>query len=184
VGRLERRKGVEVLMEALPAVLGAVPETRVRLIGRDHRSGPGGAWMSGHLRELLREAGVPEQAVEFGGPVERTVLPETYRAAGICVVPSLYENFPYTCLEAMAAGCAVVASAVGGIPEIITDQVEGLLVPPGDPGSLASAILRLLRDPALRTQLGRQARAAVHRRFSRGVVCRQTADLYRSLLQQ
>lgn len=67
-------------------------------------------------------------------------LPAEYRNAAVCVIPSLYENFPNTCIEAMACGYAVVASAVGGIPEIITHGVDGLLVAPGRPDALAAAI--------------------------------------------
>src|SRR5207245_2588320 len=109
------------------------PQARVRFVGQDHPSGPGGASMSDHLRRRLRDAGVPDAAVEFRGAVARTALPAVYRSAAVCVVPSLYENFPYTCLEAMASGCAVVASAAGGIPEIVTHEVDGLLVPPDRP---------------------------------------------------
>jgi glycosyltransferase involved in cell wall biosynthesis len=182
VGRIERRKGVETLIDALPEILRAIPGARLRLVGKDHPSGPGGSSLSDHLRQRLRDAGVPAGAVEFAGPVDRTELPWTYRGAAVCVVPSLYENFPYTCLEAMACGSAVVASAVGGIPEILNDRSDGLLVPPARPDALAAAVIRLLTDGGLRRRLGTQARATVAGRFGRQVVCAQTADAYRSLL--
>ncbi len=182
VGRLERRKGVETLVKTLPLILPTFPETCLRLVGKDHRSGPGGSWMCGCLRQWLRGAGVPERTVEFVGPVDRAALPEAYGRAAVCVVPSLYENFPYTCLEAMACGSAVVASAVGGIPEIITDGVDGVLVPPEAPEALAAAILRLLADPALRHRLGARARTTIGARFNREAICAQTVQAYRSLL--
>jgi glycosyltransferase involved in cell wall biosynthesis len=138
--------------------------------------------MVGHLRLCLANLGVPEAAVEFTGPVDRDRLPALYASAAVCLIPSLYENFPYTCLEAMACGCAVVASAVGGIPEIITDQVDGLLVPPACPEALAAAVSRLLSDPPLRRQLGAQARSNVCNRFSRRVICAETVRAYQSLL--
>jgi glycosyltransferase involved in cell wall biosynthesis len=97
-------------------------------------------------------------------------------------VPSLYENFPYTCLEAMACGCAVIASAVGGIPEIITNEVDGVLVPPGSPEALAGAILRLLSDPMLRRRLGERARATISARFNREAICAQTVQAYRAVV--
>jgi glycosyltransferase involved in cell wall biosynthesis len=182
VGRIERRKGVETLIDALPAILRSVPNARLRLVGKDHPSGPGGSSLSEHLRKRLRDAGVPAGAVEFAGPIDRTELPTTYRGAAVCVVPSLYENFPYTCLEAMACGSAVVASAVGGIPEIVTDFSDGLLVPPNRPDALAAAVIRILTDRVLRRRLGMQARTTVTGRFSRRIVCARTVDAYRSLL--
>jgi glycosyltransferase involved in cell wall biosynthesis len=182
VGRVERRKGVESLAEAFLIIRKAFPSTRLRFIGQDHCSGPGGASMSGHLRRRFREAEIPDAAVEFTGRLDRTALPAAYQAAAICVIPSLYENFPYSCLEAMACGCAVVASAVGGIPEIISDGADGLLVPPGQPEVLAEAIMRLLADPELRRRLGSNARVSVCERFSRQAVCARTLRAYRSLI--
>jgi glycosyltransferase involved in cell wall biosynthesis len=182
VGRLERRKGVLTLAQALPLVLATHPKARLRLVGKDHRSGPSGSWMSDYLRRCLHENGVPEQAVEFTGVIDRASLPVAYSRAAVCVVPSLYENLPYTCLESMACGCAVVASAVGGIPEIITNGVDGVLIPPESPEALATAIVSLLSNPELRRRLGERARTTVRRRFNRQAICEQTVDAYRSLL--
>ena len=182
VGQVVRHKGVETLVDALPIILDAFPGTRLRFVGKIDRSDSGTPSMSDHLRQRLREAGVSEGVVEFVGPVDRTVLPHAYRHAAVCVVPSLWESFGYSCLEAMACGCAVVASAVGGLPEIVTDQVDGLLVPPGHPEALATAVIRLLSDPLLRLQLGSRAQATVRDRFSLGAACAETARLYRSLM--
>jgi glycogen synthase len=184
VGRLERRKGVETLIQALPFVRSRHLDARLRLVGKDHRSGPDGSWMGEHLRRRLRNERVPEEAVEYAGAVDRTRLPAIYGRAAICVVPSLYENFPYTCLEAMACGCTVIASAVGGIPEIITHGVDGWLVSPESPQALADAIDILLSSPELGRKLGDQARATIHRRFSRQAVCNQTVEVYRSMLEK
>lgn len=180
VGRISRYKGVETLIEALPAILKAFPEIRVRLVGKDH--GPDGMSMINHLRQRLRDLRVPEMTVEFVGPLEWSALPAVYRNAAVCVIPSFYESFSYTCVEAMASGCAVVASAVGAIPEIITDQVDGLLVPPSSPEALAAAVVHLMSDPALRRQLGMRARATTRDRFSTRVICEETERVYRSLL--
>jgi len=81
----------------------------------------------------------------------------------------------------MACGCAVVASGVGGIPEIITDQVDGLLVPPNSPEALAAAVILLLSDPPLRRRLGDRAQATVRDRYSRAVICAETVRAYRSV---
>ncbi len=90
-------------------------------------------------------------------------MPELYREADICVIPSVgSEGQSLACLEGMASGCAVVATRVGGLPELIRDEVDGLLCDP-TPDSIASAIRRLLDDPALRERLQREARASAER---------------------
>jgi glycosyltransferase involved in cell wall biosynthesis len=183
VGRVERRKGVTTLADAFPTVRASFPETSLRLVGRDHPSGRDGSSMTKHLRERLAAGNVPESSVAFTGPVDRAALPGEYAQAAVCVVPSLYENFPYTCLEAMACGCAVVATSVGGIPEIITDGVDGVLVPPDSPQALAAALALLLGDPALVRRLGDRARETIRQRFSRAVICAATADAYGELLE-
>jgi len=182
VGRMSQIKGVKTLAEALPAILRTCSGIRVQLVGKDLPFGPGGSSMISYLRQHLRNSRIPETTVEFVGPLEWSALPAVYRNAAVCVIPSLYESFSYTCLEAMAAGCAVVDSAVGGIPEIVTDQVDGLLVPPGSPEALAAAVVRLLSDPPLRRQLGMRARATICDRFSAEVICAETERVYRSLL--
>jgi glycosyltransferase involved in cell wall biosynthesis len=181
VGRMERRKGVETLIDAMPNVLRAFPGAEVRLVGQDDPSGPGGSSMTTYLRGRSRELGLPDGAVHFTGRVDRFDLPGVYRDAAVCVIPSLYENFPYTCLEAMASGCAVVASDAGGIPEIVTNEVDGLLVQPGRPERLGAAILRLLGDSTLANRLRRQAPATIRDRFSRAKVAQETLRAYQSL---
>jgi glycogen(starch) synthase len=179
VGRIERRKGVETIIEAWPDIQRAVPDTHLVMAGNDHPSGPSGKMMVPYLHDRLDWLGVPRGTVEFTGPVERAALPTLYARAAVCLVPSLYENFPYTCLEAMACGCAVVASAVGGISEIITNGVDGVLVPPNNARALAAALVHLLTDDALRHRLGRTARLTVGNRFSPDIICRETVEAYR-----
>lgn len=140
--------------------------------------------MKAHLKARLAAMGVPDEVVEFSGPKDRAELPAIYRWAGVCVVPSLYENFPYTCLEAMACGAAVVATRVGGIPEIVTDQADGVLVRPNDPEALAGAVVRILRDTNTRERLRHEARQTVLRRFSCRAVCGQMAVLYADLFRR
>src|SRR5205823_5277371 len=98
VGRLERRKGVETLARAVPTLLQIEPRTKLRFVGGDHPSANGGSSMRAELQKILQVAGPnAAAAVEFTGPVSRTDLPQIYRESDICVIPSLYENFPYTC---------------------------------------------------------------------------------------
>jgi glycosyltransferase involved in cell wall biosynthesis len=84
-----------------------------------------------------------------------------FRAADASVLPSAWENFPHTVVEALAVGCPVIATAVGGIPEVVRDGENGLLVPPRDPGALASAIERFFGDAELRGRLAGGAARSV-----------------------
>jgi glycosyltransferase involved in cell wall biosynthesis len=180
VGRISRLKGVEGLAHAFPSILAAVPDARLRLVGKDHPSGPGRSSMTEHLRSWLRSRGVPETAVRFDGHVDRRCLPHIYSTATVCVVPSLYESFGYTCVEPMAHGRAVVASEVGGIPELVSSGVNGLLVPASSPQELGEAVILLLSDPELRESLAANGREAVSSRLRPDVVCRDMVDVYRS----
>jgi len=173
VGRVERAKGQDVLVEALPAIREAVPEAHLRVVGAD-----GGA--AEPLARRARELGVFE-AIAIDGAVAREELPSAYRAASVCVVPSRFENFPYTCVEAMACGRAIVAARAGGLPEVVANEVEGLLVEPEDPRALAAAVLRLLLDPAERRRLGDAARVRVLSSFAACTVAARMAEHYAEL---
>ena len=146
---------------------------RVSLIGDD-----GGS--TELLKRRARELGIAE-AITFKGAQPRAELPDAYRAASVCVVPSRFESMSYTCMEAMACGRPVVAARTGALPEVITDGVDGLLVPPEDPAALAAAIGRLLLDEAARRRLGEAARARVLSSFSRRIVAARMAGLYEEI---
>jgi glycogen synthase len=158
VGRLEFRKGVTDLAEAIPRVLDSEPDARFRLVGRSlpHPRN------KMDLREfLLMKLGDYADRVEFisGLGYEDTI--RNYADADICAFPSRWENFPNVCLEAMAAARGVIGSSAGGMSEMIAHERTGLLVPPKAPKALAEAIIRLLRNPEARVRMGRAARAHV-----------------------
>jgi glycosyltransferase involved in cell wall biosynthesis len=142
---------VQVLLTALPAVLARHPGARLVICG----SGP----MEPELRRMAAALGV-EHAVELVGWLDGDGVAAQLAAAQIVVVPSMWpEAFGLTCLEALASGRAVVASAVGGLPDLVRDGETGLLVPPGDSIALAAAVNRLAADEQLRRRLGRAGRA-------------------------
>lgn len=150
-GRLAPEKGVDVAIEAARQL----PAADLLICG----TGP-------EERALRRRAGALPN-VRFLGHLPQRVLARHIEAARAVVVPSRwYENFPYAVLEAQAAGCAVVASRVGGIPEQIDDGVDGLLVPPDDTGALCAALSRLLDDAALAARLGRAGAERVRARLA------------------
>jgi glycosyltransferase involved in cell wall biosynthesis len=108
---------------------------------------------------------------------------EVLRSWDIAVVPSVVDSFPFVPLEAMATGIPVVASAVGGIPEALTDGTEGTLVPPGDPARLAAALRRLLADEQLRRRMGEAGVARISARFTWRRAAQDYIGLYEHLLR-
>lgn len=149
VGRLHRQKGVDTLIRALPLL---PPAATVLLVG----DGPERA----ALRRLATGLGVADR-VTITGFVPHGRVPGLLAGADVVVLPSRYEELGTALVEAMAAGRPVVASRVGGIPELVRDGTDGLLVPPDDPAELAKAITRVLANPVLAAELGASGRARV-----------------------
>ncbi len=112
------------------------------------------------LEQRSRELGL-EGRVRFLGNVPRETVLRLFRAADASVLPSAWENYPHTLVEALAVGCPVVATTVGGVPEVVRDGENGLLVPPRDADALAAAIARLFGDTELRARLASAAPASV-----------------------
>lgn len=152
VGSLVRRKGLDLLIAALPEVVRAFPRVRVRLVG------------DGAMRESLRREAARRgltEVVEFVGPVPHRRLPEHLAEADAFVFPSRSEAMPRAVLEAMAMARPVIATPAGGIPEVIRDGVDGVLVPPEDPAGLAAGILSILGDRARARAMGARARQRI-----------------------
>ena len=163
VGRLISLKGGDVLLRAFQAVLQKIPQAHLVMIG----GGPEEeAW-----RALARELRI-ERAVHFRGNLPPQALADEYPRAAIVAVPSRTlatgqtETLGVVAIEAQAFGTPVVASRTGGLPEVVRHGETGLLVPENDPEALAHAILKLLKDPALREEMGRKAREHYLRNFS------------------
>jgi glycosyltransferase involved in cell wall biosynthesis len=167
VGRLELEKGHPTLLEAWPLVLAEMPCAYLVIVGEGSRQEA--------LHQIAREQGV-ERHVIFTG--RRDDIPAITAALDVAVLPSYREAQGLTILEAMALGRPVVASNVGGIPEMIEDGVTGLLVPPHDPPALASAIVRLLGDHQLADMLGRAGHDQVHERFCIQLMVNAVQALY------
>jgi glycosyltransferase involved in cell wall biosynthesis/GT2 family glycosyltransferase len=177
VGRLEQRKGIDVLLAAIPTVMETEPQVRFRIIGDDSLAGPDG--------KTFRAAFVAQYAkqpwfgnVRFEGRVDDTVLDEAYANTDIFVAPSRFESFGLVFLEAMREGKAVIGCRAGGMPEVVQDEVTGLLVAPGDAAALTQAILRLVRDPGLRASMGDAGYAAFAEKFTSERMAEGSAVLY------
>jgi glycosyltransferase involved in cell wall biosynthesis len=124
--------------------------------------------------DRAREAGLGADAVSFLGHVPYGDMPAFLRGADALVLPSRSESMPYAVLEAMACGLPVVATSVGGIPEIIDDGRNGLLVPPNSPERLADGLLALAGDEGLRARLGGEARRTAVERHGIGTMVQHT----------
>ena len=176
VGRLDRLKGAHIFVEAIPIISKEMPDTSFILIGRDTNTGPNNSSMRTYLENLIPNN--IKERVSFFGNVERDILIDYYRGSDVCVVPSFYENFPNTVLEAMSCGKAVVASNTGGIPEVIEDGISGLLIKTGDIDDLAEKIIRLLKDRDIREVLGANARKRIESLYSKEVVVKKVEEVY------
>jgi glycosyltransferase involved in cell wall biosynthesis len=133
------------------------------------------------MKLLSAKLGVANRFVFLG---KRDDVPEIMNACDLIVVPSRAEPFGKVVIEAMACGKCVIASAVGGIPEIIQDGWNGRLVPPGNLEALQSAMLEVLRDNNMRTFLSRNGCRTAKEKFSINTLVEKTQDLYTSLLNK
>jgi glycosyltransferase involved in cell wall biosynthesis/LmbE family N-acetylglucosaminyl deacetylase len=177
VGRLARPKGIPLLLEAAREVMRHEPDVQFVLAGAHHPTLPKTEFNDLLDRHYLR------QNVQVLGHVRWEELADLYRSADICVLPSYYETFGVAALEPMVFGIPVVASAVGGLPEVVTDEVTGILVPPGDCAALSTALMRLLRDTDLRRRLGDAGRASVAARFDADGIVAANVELYHRVAQ-
>lgn len=176
IGRLEPKKGFDALLEALALLRAGGRSIGATIIGAG-RSGRA-------LRRQARRLGLGPDCLTFAGACAPTRVRAICRQAAVCVLPARLtadgdrDGIPNALLEAQAMGLPVVASAVGGIPELITDESNGLLVPAGQPQALADRIARLLDDSGLRRRLGAAGRQRVEADFDPD---RTAAALWRTL---
>jgi glycosyltransferase involved in cell wall biosynthesis len=173
VGRLVPIKGLPYLIWAAAEVTRVVPDVRFLLIGDGSERV--------RLERMVREAGLAQMVYFLGW---RNDLELIYPDLNVVVLPSLNEGTPMSAIEAMAAGCPVVATQVGGVPDLIRDGESGLLVPPRDAGALAAAMIRVLNHRDLGLSLGAAARRAVYPRFSIDRLASDIEQSYREFLTQ
>jgi glycosyltransferase involved in cell wall biosynthesis len=161
IGKPLRLKGADVLLKAWGRIAGDFPRFSLCIAGSDEDLEP--------YQRLVH----PGQRVEFRGRLDHTEVLELMASCYLFVLPSRTEGVPRVLVEAMGAGRPVVATAVGGIPSLVQDEVTGLLVPPEDDHALETALRRLLADPALATRLGEAGREHARHSFSEEHVAQQ-----------
>ena len=173
VARLEPEKGHPTLLEAWPAVLATVPDAHLLVVGEGSRREA--------LEAQAAELGLQDRVVFTG---RRDDVPAVTSALDVAVLPSYREAQGLSILEAMALSRPVVASAVGGIPEMIEDGRTGLLVPPHDAPALAAAITRLLTDHPLADTLGRAGHDLAYDQFCVEQMVRSVETIYDEAVDQ
>jgi glycosyltransferase involved in cell wall biosynthesis len=170
-GKLESRKGYQDLMTAAASVLKQVPGVEF--------------WFAGHgelqqAADLANRLGI-QSSVRLMGWLSEKAMTEAYDKATIFCLPSYNEGVPMVVLEAMARGLPVVCTAVGGLPDFVQDDENGLFAVPGDPQSIAASILQLLSDRAYAQQMGLNASRTIRARCSLATISDQLEHLYRTV---
>lgn len=178
VGRLVERKGVELVVAALPLL----PDVELLIAGGPEQALIRTDREAARLHDLAVELGV-EDRVTFIGSVPRTEMPGLIRSADIVVCAPWYEPFGIVPLEAAACGRPLVGSAVGGLLDSVEDGRTGTLVPPLDPDALAAAVTGLLIDPERRAAFGRAARSRAEELFGWETVAAATESVYAQVCQ-
>jgi hypothetical protein len=189
IGRLENRKGVHILLKAIPCVLEEAPDTKFLIIGRDTYINEDFISFSGEEGHSFKNKlikGTPEKYLKnvyFLDYVDNKTLAQYYSSCDIFVAPSLYESFGFIYIEAMSYAKPVIGCGVGGVPEVIKDGQTGILVPPEDHLSLAEAIIRLTKNAELRMKIGINARKHVENNFTRDRMVENTLAAYQETLK-
>jgi glycosyltransferase involved in cell wall biosynthesis len=176
VGRIEKYKGLHVLLKALKLV--HIP-VELLIIGPMSKESSYKQKIMSLIAELREKT---SHKVDYLGPKKFCELLSYYQSASIVVIPSLNESFGNVILESLACETPVIASSVGGIPEIVRNYENGILVPPNNYIKLAEAIQHLLKDEKLRQRLGKQGRNIVVDNFSIDVIAHKILYVYDRLL--
>jgi glycogen(starch) synthase len=182
VGRLEPRKGQDILCQAIPVIAEQFPETRFVLVGRDSPTAPGGGSFREWIVRRAQERSFADRLL-FVDFMSTADLVSLYSACEVVVVPSLRESFGYVAGEAMACGKPVVATATGIAPELGLDGTNGVLVPVGDPGALAAGISKMLSlSAAQKQEIAERNRLIIETGFSLARYTQGMLEVYEDLL--
>lgn len=181
VGKHQPKKGVFILLKAIPQVLKKIPEAKFIFIGPDTR------WRGESVKKKIKDfidQNKLNHAIRVYEEATKGKIVYFYQRAAVTVIPSLWENFPNVCLEAMSYGSAVVATRVGGLAEIVENEKTGLLVEPNNPLPLAQSIVYLLTNTEKREELAKNANKRIKERYSLKTISQQTIAYYKGLIKR
>ena len=182
-GRVERRKGVHHLISAYIRIyreFNQVPP--LTIIGRAYGTDSNGRDYATVIRQKIISSEI-KTAIRWIDHLPHDMVTEHLCRSSVAFFPSLWENFPYACLEAMSCGCAVIASHCGGFPEIIDDEINGILVPVDSSHALYVAMKRFIDQPQIAVRLGSTARQRVEELCNPRRICNEMLAFYRSTLE-
>lgn len=175
IKRLDRKYGIEYLIKAFALVEKRYSDTRLLIVG------------DGSLRSKLKKLAFQlgcDKKIKFLGNVPHFQIPKILNEMDIFVMPSLQESFGVAALEASACQLPVIASNVGGVPEVILDKKTGLLIPPQDPSAIAEAVIYLIENPDLRQKLGEFGRNFVMKNYDWHENAKRMENLYQKVLRK
>lgn len=173
IGRLDRQKGLEYLIQAMPAILTKYPASRLNIIGY----GP----HENYMRQLVSKMGLNKKIV-FIGSLPNKKLPVYYSQAEIFILPSMSEGLPVSILEAMACQCPVIATSVGGIFSLIQNEDNGLLIEPRSSDEICQAVFNLYANQELKEKIIKNAYNLVRHKYDWSILASQLADIYQRQL--
>jgi mannosylfructose-phosphate synthase len=183
LSRIDTNKGHDLLLHAFDVVQAKIPDVRLLIGGGSPKPKERELGVFETMRSIVAEKGM-EDRVEILGYVPDETLVPLYRGAEIFALPSLFEPFGMTALEAMACGIPVVASKFGGIKDVISPGKNGTLVDPTDPEEFANALIALLEDPENARELGQAGMDSVRREFSWEAIARKHLAFYRTFMEK
>lgn len=176
VGRLTKEKGVHILIESFKNVLPKHPNAKLLVVGSSWFKNSKKTEYTNHLEKISKDI---KEKILFTGFIQNQKLYDIYAISDIFVCPSIWnEPFGLVCPEAMASEKAVIATKVGGIPEIIDNNIDGILIKPNNQQELTNKLIDLLNDSNKRSQIGRNARKKVIAKFDWNIVAKRTKKIY------
>lgn len=175
VGTVGKRKGSFEILKAVPRVVGEDDSVRFVFVGKEEHSGE-----MDQLTEVIEREKL-HRWVRMTGEIQRDAVPLYLAIADAFLLPSFVEGMPIAIIEAFRSGLPVISTRVNAIPDMIEDEVSGLLINPGAPHEIAEAVLRLRRDDGLRQRLAKEAKRGFDEKFERSRVIEELGAVYRAI---
>ncbi|MDA8514728.1 glycosyltransferase [Citrobacter sp. Igbk 14] len=180
VGRLEKRKGIDLLLSIIPDIVAAYPNVSFDIVGDD--SIPVDSDFT-YRTKFENEFGILlNEKIKFHGKVDEIALRKHYSKCDIFVAPSRFESFGLIYVEAMMYGKPVIGCDVGGIPEVVEHNVNGILISPGNANELYEALSLLITNPSLRRKLGKEGRMRYENLFSDVQMAKSSVNMYKKIV--
>lgn len=175
VGRLDERKGIDFLIKSMPLIIKKIPNIKLFVIGKGK--------LRKKLEKFIKKNSIRKN-VKFLGFIRDKDLPKWYNQVELVIVPSVFEGFGITTIEAMACGTSVIGTDVDGIRDIIENNKNGILVKYGDKNELATQIIRLLSNSQLREKISEEGLKTVQSKFNWNEITQRTFQIYNQLLNK